>query len=202
MGIFNDLLGNIEFKGGKINVLIKTIVSISISAVAISFVIGQFKANHLSKLNDIEKLAKEGLEKNIQLENKIDEKFTNLEARIDKVYVDGVNIFEEYREFNNKQLELIIDYGDNNKELLKKILEVNSKEKSFELKSNITQSENTEKLPKKIIIIDQKTNKKIYKILGASVNYLDTLNLNKFELVSKNKSENYEEKFDYIYKEK
>lgn len=148
MGFFNELLNNIEFKGGMSNVIIKTIIGIAGTAVVGSFVIGQLRIKHLDKLDDIEKLTKKNLEKTIKLEKKINK----IDAKIGNVYVDGYEMFDEYRRFNKKQLHLIIDFNNENTDLLKKIIEINSNEKAIDFKSNI----NKKKSEKSIIVEEQK----------------------------------------------
>lgn len=137
MGVFNDILNNIDFKGNKANITIKTIIAISMFLIGSAFFIGQIKTKHLDKLNDIEELSKQNLDKNVELEDMFKESIFRLETKIDNIYVDGFEAFDDYREFNNRQLKLIIDYNNDNKELLKELIEIKSDEKAFEIKSNL-----------------------------------------------------------------
>ncbi|MFW6219900.1 MAG: hypothetical protein ACOC33_03590 [bacterium] len=137
MGVFTDILNNIDFKGNKANITIKVIIAISLFLISGAFFIGQFKTRHLDKLNDIENLAKQSLNKNIQLEKKFDSSIKALENKIDNVYIDGFKAFDEYRELNDKQLKMIIEYGDDNKELLKELIDIKSQEGSQKIKNNI-----------------------------------------------------------------
>ena len=137
MGLFNGILDDIQFKGGKTNVILKWIIGLAVLGIVGSFAVGQYKISHLNKLNDIESLAKEGIKKTEQLEKRMERGFEEQNVKIDKIYDDGVEAFNEYRKFNNEQLKLVVDYGRDNKQLLKKMLELNSREKAAEIKSNL-----------------------------------------------------------------
>ncbi|MFW6225373.1 MAG: hypothetical protein ACOC3V_00275 [bacterium] len=137
MGLISNLLDNIEFKGDRISVIVKSIVGVSLVGISTAYILGQFKIKHMNKLDNIEKLTKENVEKTNQLEKKIDENFNIINYRIDEIYNDGYEAFDQYRLFNNKQLKLIIDYNDTNKDLLKKIIDLNSEEKSKEIEIDL-----------------------------------------------------------------
>jgi hypothetical protein len=140
MGFFNifDILNDIYFKKGKTNTLIKWIIALSILGVATSFAIGQLKMRHLNKLDDIESLAVEGINKTEKLELEIKKQ----NKKIEKIYDVGNKAFNEYWKFNNEQLKLIIDHGNNNKELIKEIIDINSKKKAIDIKNDINKAKN------------------------------------------------------------
>ena len=137
MGVFTDILNNIDFRGNKANVTIKLIITISLFLISAAFFIGQIKTKHIDKLNDIEELSKQNLNKNVELEKKFDSSIRILESKIDNVYVNGFSAFDEYRKLNDKQLKLIIEYGDENKELLKELIDINSQKNKQKIRNNI-----------------------------------------------------------------
>lgn len=205
LNIFED----IEFKGNKANILLKWVVFLAVFGIVTAFVIGQLKINHLNKLDDIEKLAKEGIEKTEILDKKIDDKINEQNEKIDQIYKNGFTAFQEYREFNDKQLEIIIDYGSDNKELTKKVLELNSKKNELEIENNINESKRTKPelnpqisvkpQTKVLILMEVESGRKIYKVTDAPENYLDTLNLNKFEIISKEATNKYDDLYNFEY---
>lgn len=214
-----DFFNDIQFKGNKANILLKWVVGIAITAVAGAFVVGQLKMKHLDKLDDIESLAKEGIQKTEQLEMRVEEGFKEQNSKIDKIYDDGVEAFQEYREFNNEQMKLIIDYSDENKELLKKMLDLNSKEKGMEIENDLQNSKreipntnpNLEEMkigvrklikPTEVVFTEVATGINHYHISSAPENYLDTLDLTKYKIVEKVESKVYEGLYDFHYVDK
>ena len=134
---FLEFFNDIQFKGDKANILLKWVVAIAIIAIAGAFIMGQLKMRHLNKLDNIEIIATEGLKKTKQLEKRVEEGFKEQEIKIDKIYDDGVESFNEYRKFNNEQMKLIVDYGEENKELLKRMLDLNSKEMAIQIENDL-----------------------------------------------------------------
>lgn len=229
MGLFNGILDDIQFKGGKTNVFLKWIIGLAVAGIIIAFGIGEYKSNHIDKLNHLKSLTKKGIDKTKQLEEKVE----NQNSKIDKIYNDGIEAFDEYRKFNNQQLKLIIEYGRDNKELLKKMIDINSKEKAVEIRNklNISKRKRIDStssiLPLNISKVDtfktinleslrpnttiftkvESTNnidngRKTYYVINAPKNYLDTLDLNKYKIIKKEKSNLYNSLYNFIYREK
>lgn len=215
---FLDFFNDIQFKGNKANILLKWVIGIAGTAVVGAFIVGQLKMRHLNKLDNIEKIAIEGILKTEQLEKKMEIGFEEQDAKLDKIYDDGIDAFEEYRQFNNEQLKLIIDHGDESKELLKKMLEINSKEKAIQIENNLQKSKrenpdttpnpelkiNVRKMikPSEVVFTEVATGINHHHISNAPNNYLDTLDLTKFEIIEKKESELYEGLYDYHYIDK
>lgn len=212
-----SILNDIEFKGNKANILLKWVIGIAASAVVGAFIVGQLKMRHLDKLDDIEKLAKEGVSKTEQLEKRIEDGFKEQNIKIDKIYDDGIDAFNEYREFNNEQMKLIIDYGHENKELLKKMLDINSKERAIQIENDLKKSKkeisNTNQKsqdlknrvliePNIVVFTEVATGTNHYHIFSAPENYLDTLDLKKYKILEKNESEKYDGLFNFHYVDK
>ena len=115
--IINDIVEDIEIKPNKIKKVLKWVISIAVGLIGIAFVLGQFKSSFFIRMDSFEiNLNELKIEQN--------DGFNSINARIDKTYDDGVLILNEFQQNNNKKLELIIDYGNSNKDLLKQMLEI------------------------------------------------------------------------------
>ena len=200
--IFND----IEFKNNKNNTIIKWIVSVALFAIISAFTIGQIKTKFFQRLNDIEILAKQNKNDLNKLRNNIKLEIKVINGKIENIYNVGIKEFEEYRIFHSKQLEMVIEFGQNdknaNKELLIKILRLNSKENAKQIESQINLSKSISKkngLPTLATITNYETGVVTYYVNSAPENYLDTLNLSRFILIEKIRSKEYDELFDFIY---
>lgn len=209
---FLEFFNDIQFKGNKANILLKWVIGIAGVAVVGAFIVGQLKMRHLDKLDDIEAIAIKGMKKTEQLEIKMDEGFKEQNDKINKIYEDGIEAFEDYRQFNNQQMQLIIDYSDENKDLLKKMLKINSKERAMQIENNLQRSKkesttseseisiNIQKLkPSKVVFTEVATGIKHHHISNAPENYLDTLDLTKYKIIEKKKSVSYEGLYDFHY---
>ena len=146
--------------------------------------------------------------------------FNNLHAKIDAMYETGLEGFEKYRIFNNQQLELIIEFGQSNEranqDLLKRMLAMNSAEKAQQIENQIEQTRRATpkptivaqpidkklNLPSEMVITNVATGQSTYYIDGAPENYLDTLNLVKYVITEKKKSERHEGLFNFTYIDK
>lgn len=142
--IINDIVEDINIKQNKSKLVIKWIVKISLVLITTAFIIGQFKTSFFNKLDGIEKTLDGNVHGIIELKQVMNEGFETINKRIDKIYVDGYIAFDEYHEFNNKQLGLIIDYGSSNKDLLKRMLEINAIEKVKNVEISLQRAKSTE----------------------------------------------------------
>lgn len=202
VNIFND----IEFKNDKNTTIIKWIVSVALFAIVTAFMIGQIKTKFFERVNDIEILARQNKNSINKLRNNIKLDVKQINKQIDKIYNIGIQEFEEYRIFNSQQLEMVIEFGQNdenaNKELLKKILKLNSKENAKRIESQINLLKSTNKfneLPVLATITNYETGIVTHYVNGAPENYLDTLNDKHHTIIEKIKSKEYDELFDFIY---
>lgn len=218
MGFLSNFFDDIEIKGSKTKFLLKWIIGIAGAAILGAFIVGQVKSNYINRLNNLEKYAVEAKEERKEIKEDIAIKFNELKLEIDNLYTTGMENFEEYRIFNNQQLELIIEFGQSNEkaneELLKKMLNLNSKEKAQQIEKQIESAKRKNDKPKFNInvkpknlptvakITDMETDITTYYVNGANENYLDTLNTEKFVIIEKNKNEKYDGLFDFIYKDK
>lgn len=138
--ILTDIVEEVNIKPNKSKLVIKWVISISISLITLAFVFGQFKSSFFNRLDKIEKALDNNTQAVIELTQETNIGFEEVNKRIDKVYDDGFRAFEEFQQYNNKQLTLIIDYGNTNKDLLKRMLEVNTLEKSRNVESTLEQA--------------------------------------------------------------
>lgn len=138
--IIEDVFQDIEIKPKKSKIVMKWIIKISVILISTAFVIGQFKVNYFNKINSIEKSIENNTTEIIKTNEKIDNSLNNINKRIDNIYIDGINAFVEYNEYNKKQLELVIDYGRTDKTFLKKMLELNTIEKNKNVEKQLTKA--------------------------------------------------------------
>jgi hypothetical protein len=138
-----DIVEVIDIKPNKTKVIIKWIITISLSLITMAFVFGQFKSSFFNRLDRIEKSMNDGTKATTELKDEMKYSFTQVNARIDKVYTDGSKVFDDFQQYNNKQLGIIIDYGSSNKDLLKRMLEVNTIEKTQNVQNELEQAKKT-----------------------------------------------------------
>jgi hypothetical protein len=72
-----------------------------------------------------------------ELKSETRDGFNQVNGRIDKVYDDGFDAFNKFQEYNRKQFEIIIDYGNQDKAMLKRILEISATEQARTIENNI-----------------------------------------------------------------
>ena len=133
--IVNDIVEDIEIKPKNSKRIIKWVVSISLTLIGVAFALGQFKASFFNRMDEFE----EALNKNTAA---IEQMPIDVDAKIDKVYDDGLKIFNDFQEYNAKQLGMIIDYGSENKEMLKDMLELQNMERTRNLENQVEQAKN------------------------------------------------------------
>ena len=143
--IIKDIVEDINLKPNKSKFILKWVIRISVGLIGAAFIIGQIKSSHINKLDKIQN----SIDNNTAAINNVNQQmitgFNNTNLRIDKIYDDGFNMFNDFQFYNKKQLEIIIEYGQTNKELVMKMLEVNSIEKTKNVEINLQQKkkENT-----------------------------------------------------------
>ena len=211
--IANEIVNDIEIKPSKNKFILKWVVRLSTILVIGAFGYGQFKTNRENNLNSIKKSIQENTNATLKLENKVDEGLRLVNSRVDKVYDDAFKGFYDFQEYNKKQLELMVDYGEKNKELLKKMLDVNSFEKTKIVESELENAKMKSVTLNKINNIEHNIsfkylNKEIngndttYYVYGATKEYIDSINKNKYEIKKACLSKKYLELFDVIYSNK
>lgn len=212
--IFSDIVEDVNVKPSKSKLVLKWVVRISVTLISVAFVFGQIKMGHLNRLDDIEKSLQENIKATNELKQEMIDGFDNITIRIDGVYDDGYDAFNDYQEYQKKQLNLIIDYGQTNKDLLKRMLELNTIEKNREVESELKQAKrnnlsiaikpikpnkNTKHL---IQIISVETQDTIFQAIGATKEFIDNIDDNKYHVDQIVESEKYPELFDVNYSNK
>jgi hypothetical protein len=135
--IFSEITDDINIKSTKSKIVLKWVIRIAVFLITAAFVLGQLKIKSLNKITNIEKSLQENTKAVVDLNKKTEDGFNVVNGRINKVYDDGLKAFSDFQEYNKKQLNMIIDYGQTNKNLLKEMLDVNSLEKSKSIENQI-----------------------------------------------------------------
>lgn len=203
-----DIVDEIEVKPNRYKLILKWVIAVSGSLIATAFLVGQLKTKYVNRLDRIE---------SNQLEMKVENRkgFTDVNARIDKIYGDGLFMFNEFQKNNNQQLNLIIDYGDDNKEMLKRMLEINRLNLESEVKK--ARTENPTPLlqdPKisptptqndymsEVYFIETETNDTVFNLGGATKKYINNIDKKRYEIGAITDNETYPGRYDVSYRKK
>ena len=158
--IFEDIVQDIEIKPTKSKLVIRWIIRIAILLIGVAFVLGQIKIQSLNKANNFEKSLQQNTQAISDLNKKVDDGLKAVNIRINKVYDDGNKSFNDYVTFNKEQFKLVIDYGQSNKEMLKRMLDVSIFEKSKEVENQLEKAKKDTSTYIPTIIIKQSDKKK------------------------------------------
>lgn len=132
---------DIKIKPSKTRFYFKWGIRIFISIVIISFFLGKTFVKYSNDIETIVNTQKTHENSINELKNDI----IKINKRIDKVYDDGYKEFVEYQKYNNEQLLLILEYGSKNKDVLKKIIEIKSKENAKKIEQMLNESKQNNK---------------------------------------------------------
>jgi len=99
-----------------------------VSIATIAFTMGKLKTEHLDKLNIIEEQGRKNQQEIIQFRD------------------ETILMFQQYQDYNNKQLTLVIDYGSTNKQMLKDMLAFRQLELTNILNPNKISSEKVDEV--------------------------------------------------------
>ncbi len=135
--IFTDIVEEVEIKPSKSKIILKWTVRIAILLIGLAFTYGQLKTSNLVKRNELEATLNENTKAIEELKSETRDGFNQVNGRIDKVYDDGFDAFNKFQEYNRKQFEIIIDYGNQDKAMLKRILELSATEQARTIENNI-----------------------------------------------------------------
>ena len=173
-----------------------------------------YKYHFIDRLDNIETRVTKNEKRIENIKIDIEKNFRIVNDNINEIYDKALQAFEEYKIYTNKQLNIIVEFGqfdnDINKELLKKMLDLNSVEYSnliLELFSKAKREKKFKpnemvKLPVYMKFTDLKSGITTYMIEGAPYNYLDTLDTSKYDIIKSEPSEKYPGLFDYVYTKK
>jgi len=149
--ILTDVIEDVQIKPAKMKLVLKWTISIAMSAIVIAFTFGQIKTARINKLNSLENLLDANTEAMIELRTEMKVGFDEVNVRINKIYDDGYKAFNNFQQFNNKQLGLIIDYSNTNKGMLKEMLELKSMEQTIQLENTIEKAKKETYVPTIIV---------------------------------------------------
>lgn len=158
--IFEDIVNDIPIKESKTKKILKWVIRIAVLLIGIAFIAGQIKIRSINKVNNFEKSLQENTQAIKDLKQETQSGFKAVNERIDKVYDDGSKAFTDFQDFNLKQLELIIDYGQSNKDMLKRMLDLNMSEKSKTVGNQLEQAKTKIQPKDSISIIVRQIDKK------------------------------------------
>ena len=220
--IVNDIVEDINIKPNKTKLVLKWVISIAGSLIVIAFAFGQFKSTFFNRMDSLE----EKMDKNTvaveQLTTDMNNGFDAVDAKIDKIYSDGLTIFNDFQEYNNKQLELIIDYGGSNKDMLKRMLEISSMKQQQNVETQVeaakkeptstyqptisVQKFTPEPKPKDYIsliyFIEVENNDTIFNLTGATKEYINKIDRKKYEMGAMTDNHDHPGLFDVSYRNK
>lgn len=211
--ILEDIVKDVEIKPDKSKLVLKWVIRIGSFLIGIAFVFGQYKMTNLDKMGDIQKSLKETKENIIELKTSQKEDFDALNAKVDKVYTDGYQAFDDFQQYNKKQLEIIVDYGQNNKELVKKMLDVNMMEKNKSVENQLQQAKATPIGKTSIGVREttdyvsmmtstaQNTHDTTFYVQGATKAYVDKVK-SKYKVKNVQNSQKYSGLFDITFENK
>jgi hypothetical protein len=138
--ILVDIVDDIEIKPSRLKLVLKWVVSISVTAIIAAFTFGQIKNARSNRLNVLENQLNANTGTMIEIKEEMKVGFQDVNTRINKIYDDGYKAFYDFQMFNNKQLGLIIDYSNTSKDLLKRMIELNSMEQTKQVETGIEQA--------------------------------------------------------------
>jgi len=193
--ILSDIVDEIQIKPNRFNLMIKWIISISITLITVAFALGQIKTGYANRLSKFDTAINNNTIATIELKQEMTNGFNSVNARIDNVYVDGYRAFTNFEDYNRKQLGLIIEYGNSNKDLLKGMLELNSMQNQKNVQYNLKQQAKKDySIAIKPIeaknnnyinltqTIPQGTTDTIFYLIGANKEYINKIDRNKYRV--------------------
>lgn len=167
----------IDEKPQKSKLIVKWVIRIAGVLITVAFAYGQYRMTSLNKLDSIQKniqIIQTETQKNTQAINDMRDDF---KTQMDALKDQGYAWFMDYQQYSKNQFNLLIDYGSSNKDMLKRVLEINGQEKSQELKTKIEQSKiQTYKFDPAAfdvsLIVSNNDKDTIYKVRNATQEYL------------------------------
>jgi len=228
--IVNDIVEEVDIKPSKSKRIIKIVISVASSLVVLAFAFGQFKSSFFNRMDSLEAKVDNQTVLVEQLTTNMNAGFEAVDAKVDKVYTDGLTIFNNFQEYNDAQLGLIIDYGSSNKDMLKRMLEISSMKQTQQIESQIetakketpTYKGEVEFVPveegrnlsivatplrdkpfmNELYFIEVETNDTTFNIEGATREYVNSINKEKYEVGAVIESDKYPNRYNFSYRKK
>ena len=215
--IINDIVEDVNIRPNKTKIVFRWILIVAVTLIGLAFAFGQFKSSFFNRMDGFEGKLNEQTIKVEQMQTQITTGFNNVDIKIDKVYTDGFTAFEEYHNFNKEQLLLVLDYGQINKDLLKRMLELNAQEETRKVDTQLEQTK-TDKPEGQIIvrpiksktqqylklepIVSINTKDTVFYLTGATKEYINNINKTKYNVGTISKNFKYSDLYDVTYRNK
>jgi len=198
--IVNDIVDDINIKPKKSKLIIKLVISVASSLIIFAFMFGQFKSSFFNRMDKFEDTLNKNTTSIENMQTDIGKKFVEVNTRIDKGYTDGFEALQDYQEFNKRQLILVLDYGQTNKEMLKEMLEINMQEKTKSVESQLHQTmtvpvvmeksefsigvkpSNSKDYIEMAHFIEVESNDTIFHLTGARNDFINKIDRKKYEV--------------------
>lgn len=215
--IINDIVEDVNIKPNKTKIVFRWILIGAATLITLAFAFGQFKSSFFNRMDSFETTLKIQTTALEQLKGEVKTGLDDVDIKFDKIYGDGFEAFEEYQNFNKEQLLLVLDYGQINKDLLKRMLELNAKEKTKKIETQLEQAK-TDKPEGQIIVrpikfktqeylklepvVSINTNDTIFYLSGATKEYINNIDKTKYNVGTISKNFKYYDLYDVTYRNK
>ena len=176
--IVNDIVDEVNIKPNKTKQIIKIVVSVACSLIVLAFAFGQFKSSFFNRMDSLEEKVDKQTIAVEQLSTDMNAGFDAVDTKIDKIYSDGLTIFNNFQEYNDAQLE-------------------DGREVSIAVTSL-----RDEPFMNEAISIEVETNDTIFHITGALKRYYESIDKNKYEVGALTNSQKYPNRYDFAYRNK
>ena len=135
-----EVIVDVGVKAGVSSAIVKWGIGIALTLISAAFGYGGYLATKANANADMKQTLAANTEAISKLDKKVSDGFDGLNDRIDKIYTDGYKEFTDFQEYNKEQLKLIIDYSGTQKDLLKKMLDVNTMSKNKDIQNKIEEA--------------------------------------------------------------
>lgn len=223
--ILNDIVDEVNIKPNKTKLVLKWVISIAGSLIIIAFAFGQFKSSFFNRMDNLEKKMDNNKTAIENVRSDLNKGFEEVNLRIDKGYTDGLEALQGYQEFNKKQLILVLDYGQTNKELLKEMLQMNLEEKARSVENQMMKAKdepvvvpekpeysiNVKKVePEKktndylslVLAIEVESGDTLFTLRGATKEFINKIDKNKYQMGAIIQNDEHPNLFDVNYRNK
>ena len=155
----------------------------AVTFVNVVFYFGVSKANTANNVNNsIKELKEIAIQQHndvVELKKTFTDFTTSMNNKINKVYDDEYDRWNDYQTYSKKQFDLIIEYGSSNKKLMKDMIDMNHTEELNRIRKEIEKDKNDigNKSINDQIVVDSTfiaNNKKNRKIIGKFRDNADT----------------------------
>lgn len=213
--IINDIVEDINIRPNKTKIVFRWILIIAVTLIVLAFAFGQFKSSFFTRMDTFEGKLNDQTIVVEELKTEVKTGLENVDNRIDNIYIDGFDAFEKYQNFNKEQLLLVLDYGQTNKDLLKRMLELNSKEKTREVETQLEQAKierpegqivvrpiksKTQQYLKLEPIVGINVNDTVFYLTGATMEFINNIDKNIYNVGTVSKNFKYTDLYDVIYR--